>query len=265
MRFFDSNFSARYQGGAVDQSSGLGWNAFNENSLFPYVSTGQDTDGDSVWIDRELVADTIITRIFISKTNIANLVIKYMKDGDSSYTTLLASQYDLTTSEDGTGFLFNIKTNITLNKLRLEGANTTPANEEKMLENIYLFNEIGEIKIFKKIIPERERNQKRLKLDSGGSVIVNKGYGWKISLTLDANNQASDVETFNKLRNSEKNFFVWINDNSEFAFNVYQDGYNFGDLIKVGAFGKSKFEYTDNYFGHGIKDKLTMYEAGKTA
>lgn len=263
MRFFDTNFLAKYQGGTASSSSGYEWNAFNENPTYVFVSDAQDTDGDLVFIEREVNEDLTVNRIFIQETNIANLSIQYMKDGDLVYTTLLPTDYNLIESADGRSKLYELNVPLVFKKMRFEGSNTTPANEEKTVSNIFMFNEIGKMLIHKSVSPERQRIQKKLELEAGGTVIANKGFYWKITVSIDGNNLPEDTATFNKLRDMHRNFFIWINDNHEEAFTVFQEPYRFQDLVKVAVYGKNKFEYHDNYFGHGFKDKITLYEAGK--
>lgn len=262
MQFYKFNATAGQNGGVISETSGIGENAFDERPNIEWISEGQNTDGDLASVGQVLDKLRVVSDIFVMKTNIADLAILYKEDGDPSYTTLQASQYTKITSADGLSFHYNLTVPLTLEELKFQGEDTTPADEEKEIGTVFCFNYIGEVLDAKGITPSNNRNQTRLKLMSGGSFIINKGSGYVFKYSTKVNSIQSDVDTLNSLLD-EGDFYIWINGGYDDIFKVRQEPYLFENIYKVAIRGNNPALYYKGFFGLGISVNITFEEQGK--
>lgn len=258
MKFFDTNFLFKVFGGFFNASSGTPEFAFNDNSVYSWTSSGEGTDGNSVFVERILDQATTMNRIFLQETNISNYSIEI--DSGSGYLPLVPTA--TVTSLSGKSHLISFA-NLLVSKLKISGSNTLPANQEKVIQNIYGFMEIGTIIAVDSTRVSHNVDQKVSNMLFGGKDIINIGMDYEFTISLKANNLPDDVATFETIRYLGREMYLWINDNSENVFKVFQRPYRFQDIYRVSREGKIAPRYEKDFVGSGITDSIKLVEMSK--
>lgn len=256
MRFFDTNVLYTLFGNTINASSGTPSLAFDEKTRYGWTSDGEDTDGDSVYIENILTQTTPVDRIFIRESNISNMSIEVnLGAGDIP---LVYSE--IISSADGTSHLYILTTPIVTQKVKITGSNTIVANQEKTIKQIYAFSELGRLENFDNIVPRRERLQKISKLQAGKVDVIDFGRHFSFKLGLKAHYVEDDNDVINMLAQRDNPFFIWINDNTESIMKMYQEPFKFKDLYKVSVQKPDSMRFTKNLYFSGIDDSINMIE-----
>ncbi len=256
MRFFDTNWLFEKFGGTIAASSGFPIFAFNEKSKFSWSSSGEGTDGDQIYIERVLAASSPINRIFIRNTNIEDITIEV--DTGSGYVAL--SSFNLIKSNDGSNYFYELENTINILKIKILGSNTIIPNQDKTIQQIFAFKELGQLKNIDDINPKRVRVQKISKLNSGKVDIINKGQYFTFQLKLKSHFKASDNAIITTIINRQDSMFLWINDDLEDVMTMLQEPFRFSDIYKVGVQSDDTLAFTKNLFFSGIDDTINLVE-----
>ena len=256
MRFFDTNWLFSNFGGTYSASSGFPLLAFNEDNKFAWSSSGENTDGDAIFVERVLANSAKIDRIFIKDTNISNLTIQV--DLGSGYVAL--SGFTLTKSNDGKNYFYELNSTINIFAIKVIGSNTIIANQNKQIKQILSFTELGVIKHVDDINPKRMRVQKISKLNSGKVDIINKGHYYSFQIKLKTHYNAVDNSIIEKLLNRDEAFYFWINNDNEDSMVMLQEPYRFNDIYKVAIQGDDNLSFNRNLFFSGIDETINLVE-----
>ena len=253
MKFFDTNVLFNNLGGSSTSSSNtaVAQYAFDENNRFSWSSDGQGTDGTSITLDRTLSSNATINRIFIKDTNISNLLI-LVNVGAGFVSLSAATTYTEIKSDLGDHYYFELDNQISIEAIRITGSNTITANQEKSVNQVLAFNELGQIEYNDDIQPKRTRSQVISKLNTGKVDVINKGrsFGFKIKLKSHYNSTENNI--INTLLQREREVWVWINDNNESIMTMKQEPFRFGDVYKMSFQKNDTVKYTNNAFFSGI-------------
>lgn len=258
MRFFTTNYLFSNFGGGYDASSNtaLAPFAFDEENLFSWFSSGENTNGNTIFLERTLDAAFSTNRIFVKNTNISNLTIEV--DDGGGYDPL--TNFTLTKSDDGTCYFYELDSTISIIGIKLIGSNTIVTDEEKSIGQVLAFEEIGNLKNVADIQPKRERIQAITKLNTGKYDIINKGQQWSFKIKLKAHYKASDNTIINAVLQRKSEMWLWLNDDEEGIMVMPQEPYRFKDLYKV-AFQKSDSpKFQDNMYYSGINVDFDLVE-----
>jgi hypothetical protein len=255
MRLFDTNWLFENFGGVITASSGTPRFVFDEDSQFNWSSNGEGTDGDAIYINQVLSATSSIDTIFIKETNISNITIQVDTGGGLTALT----NFTLIKSADGSTYYYKLDSAISILEIQVDGSNTIVANEEKTINQILAFEELGQIKNIDSIKPKIKRVQKVSKLNSGKKDVIDKGRYFEFGLGFKTHYRSDDNAIIETLLEREEAMWLWINDNSENVQVMSQQPYRFGDIYKIGIEKDNNVEYDQNLFfsGMNIKFKLT--------
>lgn len=257
MRFFDINYALKtFPGSYIASSqSDNAESCFDESDYTRWISNEENTDGDDIYVERDFNTVKTLSRIFVRGTNIDNISIEYWTG--STFAALSTTDYK---SADGTSVLFEF-TEQSLLKIRVVGSNTIAANEEKEIQEILCFTEIGQL-----IIPPADINCVRNKkqdihqLENSKFFIFNRGRNKEIELTLKSHTGQTDIDLLNTLFERDTHFYIWINDNDEGFMNQIISPYRFQDVIKVGVAKGDSPGFYKNLFFSGIDNKIKLIE-----
>ncbi len=258
MRFYDRNILFSSYGGTISGSSNasLTVSAFDENKRTQWFSSGENTDGNSVFLENILVNQSNIDTIFILNTNINNITIEV--DIGAGYVSL--SNFTLTKSNDGRNYYYKLNSTISILKIKISGSNTITANQEKEIGEIMAFEELGRIAYYDDIKGDKIKLQTISKLRFGKVDIITHGQYYTFKLKLKNHYVSNDNAIIELLMNRDYEFFIWINDNDEDNIVMYQEPYRFEDVYKVVIQKKVKADYKDNYTAGGINLDLDLIE-----
>ena len=247
MRFFnisdfDSNFPNIYT-----QSSGSGIYAFLNDNSYYWESEGEATDGTTSFIQANLptLGTSTIDSLFINESNISDLTI-YLNTGAGF---VIFTDYIIVSSEDAKSHYYKFNNPQTIVALKIEGSNTTPANQEKKINRILAFSQLGRIENPADVNPTKNRKQVISKLLNGKSDGINFGSSFEIDLKLKNHLTAEDNSIISLLSAQDEELWVWIQDEKEDRYKFFkQEPYRFQDLLKVVIKGKTKPIYKKGYY-----------------
>lgn len=258
MRFFDTNYLFKSFDGSYNASSNtaIAYMAFDEKSKFRWKSSGENTDGDDIYLERVLSSPSSINRIFIPQTNISNLTIEV--DLGAGYVSLPSST--LTKSNDGYSYFYELSSSITIEKIKFIGSNTIISNEEKFITNAYAFTEIGRIKYNDAVKPNIERIQVINKLNSGKSDVINKGRQISFKLGFRTHYSQADNSIIQSVLDKDSEFWIWLNDDQEDDIFMPQEPFRFKDIYKVAFKGNHSMSFKDNMWFSGIDTDFSLIQ-----
>jgi hypothetical protein len=258
MRFFDTNYLFKDFGGTITASSNsqIAYMAFDEKTKFRWRTSSENTDGDSVYLEQELISPATINRIFVAETNISNLTIEV--DLGAGYVTLPSNT--LTKSNDNYSYYYELESSQTIEKIKFIGSNTIIANEEKYITNALAFQEIGQIKYNDAVKPTIERIQVINKLNNGRSDIINKGRQISFKIKFKSHYSTADNEIIRQILNRDAEFWLWLNDDQEDLIYMPQEPYRFKDIYKVAFKGNHSMTFNDNIWFSGIDTDFSLIQ-----
>lgn len=258
MRFFDTNYLFKGFGGTISASSNsqIAYMAFDEKTKFRWRTNGENTDGNSVYLEQELIAPAIINRIFVADTNISNLTIEV--DLGAGYVSLPSNT--LTKSEDGYSYFYELDSNQTIEKIKFIGSNTINANEEKYIRNALAFLEIGQIKYNDAVKPKIERIQVINKLNNGRSDVINKGRQISFKIGFRSHYSQADNSIMQQILERDSEFWIWLNDDQEDVIFMPQEPFRFKHIYKVGFKGNHSLAFKDNVWYGGIDTDFSLIQ-----
>jgi len=256
IRFFDTDFAFKAFGGTFTASSGVPDNAFDQDFATYWQSTGEGTDGNAVFIERDFLTPRTLSRIFVRVSNISDITFEYWNG------TIYVPLTILTTTDSADGFShFYTFAAISTQKIRINGSNTIVPNEEKQIYDLYYFNEIGELQNPPDgIDPKYNKEQIKHKMDNGKFFIINTGSSWEIKLDFKAFPDQADISLIETLAQRQTEFFIWLNNGNETDFTYKFSPFKFSDLIKVSVDGDFDPKYHGNFFFSGVDFSLKMIE-----
>lgn len=258
MRFFDTNYLFKSLDGSYGASSNsaIAYMAFDEKSKFKWKSSGENTDGDSVYLERILTSPSTVDRIFIPETNMSNLTIEV--DLGAGYVSLPGAT--LTQSNDDYSYFYELSSSITIEKIKFIGSNTIVANEEKYIVNAYAFVEIGQIQYNDAIKPKIERVQVINKLNSGKNDVINKGRQLSFKVGFRTHYSQADNAIIQTILNKDSEFWIWLNDDKEDEIFMPQEPFRFKDVYKVAFKGNHSMTFKDNMWFSGIDTDFSLIQ-----
>lgn len=258
MRFFTTNYLFSNFGGsyASSSNSALAPYVFDEETLFPWYSSGENTDGNAIYLERILDVAVSVDRIFVKNTNISNLTIEI--DSGAGYVALAG--FTLQKSNDGSCYFYKLSAPISLMKIKFIGSNTIIANQEKQIQECLGFSEIGNLKYVADIQPKKELIQAISKLNSGRFDVINKGSQWSFKIKLKSHYKAIDNSVIDAVLQRTQEMWLWLNDDEEDVMIMQQEPFRFQDIYKV-AFQKAYSpRFTKNMFFSGLDVDFDLVE-----
>jgi len=261
MRFFDVNVLGRYQGGAITATSGNGNTAFSETVDFSYQSSGQDLDGDTVILGREFDSEQEFDSLVILQNNFKNVSI-WRKETEVSSWENITSSFVITESADHQSHFYKSASIIKFYSLEIRIPDTVVADQEKECGCIMAFTELGNLIKFTDIDTQKKFKQKKMELDAGGIVVVNKGSWWTFKIKSKYISDQATVDLITTIQNLGREFFIWINSGYESAM-VEVEPYRFNDFIKCVHTGTPNPGFYKNYLNSVFEDGLQFEQTGQ--
>lgn len=262
MRFLSQNLLGSYNNqNLISASSGDPYNAFSDTTKFTYESDGQATNGDTVALEQNFAGTQSLDTIVVLLSNFNDFKISTATGGAFTDVTGNAT---LTISQDGFSRLYKFATPISFSEIKFEIDNTIIPDEEKRVGAILGMTEIGSIERFNKIKPKGVVEKKKLKLESGGVAVLNKGdVHWQFGLNTDLVTDQVEIDIVETIQNITTDFFFWINDNYDGQETVKQPPYRFEDFIRCAYTGTSNPMFYKNFLNLNANNKLKFEQTAK--
>lgn len=261
LRFFGTNYAELQFGGTITVSSGDNTKefAFDGLSGTKWLTSGENTDGNSVSIEMDFGFNRTFDALYIYNTNISDIVVSYWNG--ASYTTINSGNASIIKSDSEQFIFIKLNSAITTAKIKATGSNTITANQEKYITQIMAFSEIGQFEYFPEFSPEIESEQNVFKTTDGRALIIERGEAFSAKIDFKSHVNQNDIDLAEELFARKEPFFIWPNGGDQdgifrFSFRPYR----FQDIIKVSIIGKRKPEFTKNYYRAGFNDSMNLVE-----
>lgn len=260
LRFFGTDYNNIQFNGTPDASSAPlnSMFAFDGLTATRWISSGQNTDGTSIYLEMNYGFNRTVNAFYVYNTNIANIQVEYWNG--STFTILTTSNATITKSLDGNYLFVRTNVDITTSKVRVIGSNTTPANQEKSVTLFYAFYEFGQLKYFPDLIPTFTPEQNVLSTTDGRAFIIERGEAFSAQLNFASHVQQNDINLAETLCAFKQPFFIWPNGGNESIFRFSFRPYRFQDIFKVAIINKLTPKLTNNYYKAGYNNLINLVE-----
>lgn len=262
MKFLSENKLGSYnRQNSITASSGDPLNAFADTTKFKYLSEGQATNGDTVFLQQNFAEEQELDTIVLLLSNFADFKISIASG--ASFTDVTANA-TLTISQDGLSRYYKFATPINFTEIKFEVDNTIVADQEKTCGAILGMTEIGSIQRFSNVKPTGKIEKKVLKLDAGGVAVLNKGdVHWDFTINTEFVSVQNEIDIVELIQNRTSDFFFWINDNHDGEELVRQEPYRFQDFIRCAYTGDLSPMFHKNFLNLTAKNDLKFAQTSK--
>lgn len=265
LRFFGTDFNNAQFNGTADASSNplLAPFAFDGLTSTRWTSSGQNTDGNSIYLEMNYGFNRTVNSFYVYNTNIANVQVEYWNG--SSWVIFTTSNATIIKSID-TNYLFvRSNTDITTTKVRVIGSNTTPANNEKQITLFYAFPELGQLQGFPGFVPTANLTQDVFQVTDGRNFIIERGEVFNATINFVSHQIQNDINLARTLFDYKQPLFIWPNGGNEAIFRFQFKPFRFQDIYKVSiSLGQSSNpstpSFTGNFYKAGYNDILSLVE-----
>lgn len=252
IKFFSDDMAIINLGGSATASSASSdaVDAFNGNKSFGWISSGENSDSTTSYIQRTFSAPLYGDTIVIANHNLRPpFTVKINGTALSHYTPQTARNFSVIS--------FPYRADI--ESIKIEAAATMTANEEKRIGEIMLLSHIGQFQHPQELKNTLNREQGDLKLQNGKHFIFNCGKSWTFAIDIFALAQ-EDIELLSKLQDLGTPFYIWPcgGDETQFAYKFRP--FLFDDFIKVSFSGAGKPNLKDNLYWTGLRDRVKLVE-----
>lgn len=265
LRFFGVDYNNINFDGTANASSNplLAPFAFDGLTSTRWTSSGQNTDGNSIYLEMNYGFNRTVNSFYVYNTNIADVQVEYWNG--SAWVILTSSNATITKSID-TNYLFvRSNTDITTMKVRVIGSNTTPANNEKQITLFYAFTELGQFQGFPGFVPTYLLTQDVFNVTDGRNFIIERGEVFNAQINFVSHQIQNDINLASTLFQYKQPFFIWPNGGNEAIFRFQFRPFRFQDIVKVAvSLGSSSTSstpsFTGNFYKAGYNDILSLVE-----
>jgi len=255
IKFFGFNYCGSGYVPTVTVSSGTNTMSYpTDNLRYTRWSTiGENTDGDNVFWACDFGAPRTIDSSFVYQTNISNLQMVY-GTGDTPVPNCVTTK-----STDGMYYGFSYDSIIT-DRIKYIGSTTITANQEKYINEVYAFAELGQFEYPVQLKAKNIKSQVDLKLEIGKHFVINKGNALEGQLVFKSHVNQNDIDLYTSLWERDSEFHMWPcgGDETQFAYKFWP--YRFQDIFKVSIIKDITPTYTKNIYKTGLNDTLDIVE-----
>lgn len=255
IKLFGFNYNGEGYLPTISVSSGTNTMSYPTDNLkyTRWSTSGQSTDGDNVFWACDYGAPRTIDNVFVLQTNISNLQFVY-GTGDTPCPSCVTTK-----STDGMHYNFKLGAVVT-DRYKLIGSTTIVANQEKYINEIYSFAELGQFEYPVQLRPKRVKSQVDLKLENGKHFVINKGEALEGQLRFKSHINQNDIDLYTNLIERDSEFHIWPcgGDETQFTYKFWP--YRFQDIFKVSIIKSISPMYTKNLFKSGLNDTVDIVE-----
>jgi hypothetical protein len=260
IRFFGTDYNAKELDGTSSASSRTANAQFAFDGLLStkWVSDGEDTDGDAVYVEMDYGTNRTIDSLFVQKTNIEDVEVQYYSG--SAWVTCNASIATVTKSADLFNLFVKLNASVTTQKVRVAGSNTVTPNEEKEVVLFRAFMQLGQFAYFPDFTPKITTKQNVFNTTDGRNFIIERGEVFSGKLDFKSHVNQADITLMELLIARKEPFFIWVNGGDESIFSYSYRPYRFEDIFKVSIVGDFNSKPTKNYYKAGYNNSVDIVE-----
>lgn len=260
LRFFGTNYNSSQFGNAYTASS------LSDNAQFAFdglvgtkwISSGENTDGNAVYLECDYGFNRTFNCFYCYGTNIDDIKFQYWNG--ASFTNVTISNATIVKSSDESYIFAKLNTEITTDIVRIVGSNTITANQEKYVTLFFAFSEIGQFQYFPDFKPSVKPKQNVFETTDGRSFVIERGEAFSAKIEMKSHVNQNDIDLAEELLVRREPFHIWPNGGNDSIFRFSFRPFRFQDLFKVTIVGNNSPEFTKNYYKAGYNNTLNIVE-----
>lgn len=261
LRFFGTDYNSQQFEGTIDASSAVARAAFAFDGLTGtrWISSGENTDGNAVYLEMDYGFERTIDCLYVFNTNISDIVLSYWNG--ASYTAITGSNATIIKSDDDDHVFVKLNAPVNTQKVKITGSNTLTANQEKYVTLFFAFEEIGQLVGFPDFDPVFDPKQNLFELTDAKGFVIEEGEAFAAKITFKSHVNQEDIDLAEELFRRREPFFIWPNGGDQdgifrFSFRPFR----FQDIFKVSIVGKNSPKPTNNYYRAGYNNIMNLIE-----
>lgn len=260
LRFFGTDFNENQFNGTATASSQVANAIFAFDGLqgTRWISSGENTDGDDVFLEMDYGFNRAINAFFVYNSNIEDIEVQY-HDG-ANWVTANSSIATIVKSTDLYHYFVKLNSEVTTQKVRVAGSDTIVADQEKYVTLFNAFSEIGQFEYFPDFSPNINSKQETFATTDGRGFVIERGEQFSAQINFKSHVNQNDITLAETLIDRKAPFFIWPCGGDESLFTYKFKPFRFQDIFKVAIVGGSSPEYTRNYYKSGYNNKINLIE-----
>lgn len=260
LRFFSTDFNELQFEGDADASSAAVNAGFAFDGLVGtrWISNGEDTDGNQVYLEMDYGFSRTIDAFFVYDTNIEDIEIQTWNG--SSWVTASSGIATITKSSDLYHLFIKLNSEVTTQKVRIVGSNTIISNSEKYVTLFHAFKEIGQFEYFPEFEPKFNTKQNVFETTDSRSFVIEKGESFAAKIQMKSHVNQADIDLAENLLQRKEPFFIWPNGGDSTIFRFSFRPFRFQDFYKVTIIGDHSPSFTKNYYKAGYNNTFSLVE-----
>ena len=260
LRFFGTDYAALAFGGSPTASSSIANSQFVFDGLTgtKWISSGENTDGNDVFVEMDYGFGREIDSFFVYDTNIEDVEVQYFVS--PSWITASASNATIVKSLDLMHMFVKLNAAVTATKVRVAGGDTITPNQEKYVTQFLTFNELGQFEYFPDADPLFSPEQNVFNTTDGRNFVIERGESFAMKINMKSHKNQNDINLAMSLLERKEPFYIWPNAGDESIFTYKFKPFRFQDIFKVAHVGAYGPKYTNNYYKSGLNTILNLIE-----
>lgn len=260
LRFFGTDYNANEFDGSTTASSSIANAMFAFDGLqgTRWISSGENTDGNAVYLEVDYNQSRTVDCFFIYQTNIEDLEVQTWNG--STWVTASPSISTIIQSTDLLNYFIQLDTPVLTTKVKIVGSNTITPNQEKYVTLFHAFVEIGQFEFFPDFKPKVSSKQNTFQTTDGRSFIIERGEFFSAVIEFKSHINQNDIDLAQTLFDRKEPFFIWPNGGDESIFRFSFKPFRFQDIFKVSIVGDNNPTYTKNYYKAGFNSNMNLIE-----
>ncbi len=260
LRFLGTDFNELQFGGSPSASSSIANSQFAFDGLLGtrWISSGEATDGNSVYLEMDYGFNRTIDSFYVLDSNIEDMEIQTWNG--ATWVTASASIATITKSADLMNMFVKLNTEVTVGKVRVVGADTITPNQEKYITLFHAFPEIGQFQYFPDFQPAITPKQNVFETTDGRGFVIERGESFSAKITMRSHVLQTDIDLAEELLQRKEPFYIWPNGGNDSIFRFSFRPFRFQDIYKVTVIGKSAPEFTKNFYKSGYNNVINIIE-----
>ncbi len=260
LRFLGTDYCELQFGGSPSASSSIANADFAFDGLLGtrWISSGENTDGNSVYVEMDFGFNRTIDSFFVLDSNIEDMEIQTWNG--SAWVTANSSIATITKSSDLMNMFVKLTAEVTVEKVRVAGSNTIVANSEKYVTLFHAFQEIGQFEYFPDFTPTIEPKQNVFSTTDGRGFVIERGESFSAKIDFKSHVNQNDIDLAEELLQRKEPFYIWPNGGNDSIFTYSFRPFRFQDLYKVTIIGKHSPKFSNNYYKAGFNASINLVE-----
>lgn len=228
----------------------------NRNNTSAWLTTGSN-DAANTQLDIDTIDERDINRIIIVGHNLKAYTIQFFNGTIfTDFSTVIAETNDL---EDTTAFTFDL---VSTAKIRIIITGTKVADADKIIKQLYITEDIGQLQGWPIIRNAKHTTNKRIgRMLSGKINSIESVGGFACDLRVSNYNIDADLTIIEKIYFGKRGVQVWLCGGNEDQFSHKRIGYRKEDIFLMRVTNDYQDDWVSGVYKNGIKILMKLAES----